>query len=67
MAYSTNGLYRAAVRTANTNIVTDSAVLNTTSTAARISSYGPYYLHNHKLGLLVDAARLSYNALNPDA
>lgn len=60
--YSDNGSYREAIRTVNTNIVTDAALLNTTAPVVKLSAYGPYHAQNQQLGLLVTADRIAYNA-----
>lgn len=65
MAKATIGQYREDIRTVNTNIVTDAAVLNTTFAAIRLGAYGAYYAQTNKLGLLVRAAYLQYNENNP--
>ncbi len=58
---ASNGSYRANVRTANTPVVTDAAMLNSTEATLRISAYGHYYQRNNKTGLLITAARVAYN------
>lgn len=63
---ASNGIYLRDVRTANTSVVRDSAILNTTVASAAISAHGPYHAANNKLGKLITTARLAYNEAHPD-
>ena len=61
---ATRGIYLNDVRTANSNVVTDAAILNTTN--AVLNGHSLYHDVNNKLGALVEARRLVYNAAHPD-
>ena len=63
--YSTNGTFRRDLRTPNTNIITDDAMLQSTIALYRLTSV-PYHLRGSKLDKTLTYVRGIYNSVQFD-